>query len=242
MELPPLFYDIAGLMGVGFYILAYALLQFGLLTGSNYSYVIMNMLGATLVLVSTFKDWNAYSAMISVLWITISLYGLYRIYFISRAVPFTYKESRFLRHRLEELPAYLARKLFDQGDWRHVEPGERLSQAGEPIGGLYFLADGHAAVEKSNQEIATLNGPCFVGEMSCFNRQPASATVTIKAPSEIFHIGWEQLDKFCRAHPEVKMLLKHSFNAEMKDRLVATNTLLLESFKQRDPYGAAAVS
>ena len=73
-------YELAGFAGVAFYILAYALLQFGLLKGSGYVYTALNLAAAILVLVSLTAHFNLYSAMIQIFWITLSVIGLARLW------------------------------------------------------------------------------------------------------------------------------------------------------------------
>lgn len=58
------YYQIAGYGGVVFYLSSYGLLQMGVLRGNSYTYAALNMLAAALVLVSLFRNWNLFSAII----------------------------------------------------------------------------------------------------------------------------------------------------------------------------------
>lgn len=79
-------YDIIGLLGVAFYVASYSALQFGKLDGNSINYCILNGTAATLVLVSLCKDFNLASAIIQIVWITVSICGLYR-YWKNRLAP-----------------------------------------------------------------------------------------------------------------------------------------------------------
>lgn len=79
-------YDIIGLLGVVFYVASYSALQFGKLDGNSINYCILNGAAATLVLVSLSKDFNLASAIIQIVWITVSIFGLYR-YWKNRVAP-----------------------------------------------------------------------------------------------------------------------------------------------------------
>ena len=70
---------LVGVAGFVFYMLAYALLQLGKISGQGYCYVILNMLAAILVLISLIHQFNLASLLIQLSWIMISLIGLARI-------------------------------------------------------------------------------------------------------------------------------------------------------------------
>ncbi|OED36588.1 hypothetical protein AB833_26615 [Chromatiales bacterium (ex Bugula neritina AB1)] len=70
--------DIAGLLGVLLYIGSYMALQLGYLDGNSLKYSVLNGFAATFVLLSLLKDFNLASALIQLVWITISLGGMYR--------------------------------------------------------------------------------------------------------------------------------------------------------------------
>ena len=74
------FYDVVGLLGVLFYVTSYSALQFGKLDGNSVYYCILNGIAASLVLVSLTKDFNLASAIIQIVWISVSLCGLVRFW------------------------------------------------------------------------------------------------------------------------------------------------------------------
>jgi len=78
--------DIIGLVGVGCIVTAYALISAEKVTSRSFSYHMLNLSGALLIIVSLLYSWNTPSFVIEVIWIAISLYGL------SRAMRFRYKK------------------------------------------------------------------------------------------------------------------------------------------------------
>ena len=78
-------FDIAGLAGVVLIIIAYLLLQLGKLPSTAPSYSLLNAIGAFLVMVSLFFDFNLSAFLMEAFWFLISLFGLLRPWF-SRAV------------------------------------------------------------------------------------------------------------------------------------------------------------
>ena len=69
-------HDVIGIIGVAFYICNYFLLQVNLLDGNSITYTILNLLAATLVLISLVNTFNLPSVLIQVSWILISLVGI----------------------------------------------------------------------------------------------------------------------------------------------------------------------
>lgn len=69
-------FNIIGIIGVTFVLLAYFLLQIYKLDQSSITYSFMNLLGASLILLSLFFTWNLASGVIEIAWLFISLFGL----------------------------------------------------------------------------------------------------------------------------------------------------------------------
>lgn len=70
-------FDAIGLVGTGLILLAYALPQLGRLKQDDLAYLLINIAGATLVLISLLDKFNLSAFLLEVAWITISLYGIY---------------------------------------------------------------------------------------------------------------------------------------------------------------------
>lgn len=71
--------EMTGVIGFVFYMLAYGLLQMGRISGQGYCYTLMNMLAASLVLISLTHQFNLASVLIQLSWIVISIVGLCRL-------------------------------------------------------------------------------------------------------------------------------------------------------------------
>ena len=70
-------YNIIGFIGTGLYILSYLLLQMEKID-SGLTYTIINFFAATFVVISLFKYWNGPSFIIQIVWIIISIAGIYK--------------------------------------------------------------------------------------------------------------------------------------------------------------------
>ncbi|MGK0271802.1 MAG: hypothetical protein ACI88H_002468 [Cocleimonas sp.] len=67
-----------GVLGFVFYMLSYFLLLIGKIAGTDNSYILMNFIAASCVLVGLIHNFNLASALIQIFWIVISVVGLVR--------------------------------------------------------------------------------------------------------------------------------------------------------------------
>lgn len=77
------FYDILGTIGVGFIITAYLLLQLEKIKSEYLIYSILNGVGAILVIISLYFDFNFPAFIVEFFWLIISLFGIGK-YLINR--------------------------------------------------------------------------------------------------------------------------------------------------------------
>jgi hypothetical protein len=70
------FYDVIGVVGAAAIVAAYFANQQRWLRSEDWRYPFANLVGAALILVSLFFEWNFPSVVIEIFWIAISLYGI----------------------------------------------------------------------------------------------------------------------------------------------------------------------
>lgn len=90
----------------------------------------------------------------------------------------------------------------------HLEVREVLFHAGDPGDGCYFLRDGvvkAAVVAKDGQErlLAVLGSGSLIGELSLFDDQPRSATISALKPCSLLHISKGSFFPLADANPQV---------------------------------------
>lgn len=73
-----IFGDIIGIGGVLLIVIAYVLMQLGRMDPKKVTFSLLNTLGAVFILISLLYDWNLASFIMEIIWISISLYGLYK--------------------------------------------------------------------------------------------------------------------------------------------------------------------
>jgi hypothetical protein len=69
-------YDIVGTLGVAIIILTYVLLQIERVRSGQLIYSLLNAVGAALILISLYFDFNLPSVVVEVFWLVISLFGI----------------------------------------------------------------------------------------------------------------------------------------------------------------------
>ncbi len=79
-------FDLVGNVGVLLMVIAYLLLQLEKLSGSAISYLLLNTIGAILVIISLRFRFNLSAFFMEAFWLLISLYGLSKTLFSKRAV------------------------------------------------------------------------------------------------------------------------------------------------------------
>ena len=70
------FADIIGMLGVTCILGSYFFLQASLIKVTDFSYSLINGIGALLIMYSLFFHWNTSSVVIEIFWFGISLYGI----------------------------------------------------------------------------------------------------------------------------------------------------------------------
>lgn len=217
--------DILGLAGVAVYLFAYAALQLGFVRGQSYVYPGLNLVAASLVLAGLVQDFNLPAALIQVSFITISLVGMARFYLIQRRARFSEAERELLEAIGLDVPAPLARRFLDLGTWIEADAGTVLTAEGELVGELAILTEGQAVVSIESHLTAVCRPICLIGEISCLDAVPATASVVLTRPSRLYCIGAEGLRKLARREPELANALRASFNQHISTKLQTQNAV-----------------
>ena len=76
MNLTNLFFNLIGMLGTFFILIAYFLLQIKKLESDNYIYLLLNLFGSLFIIISLLNEWNLPSFFIESSWLLISLYAI----------------------------------------------------------------------------------------------------------------------------------------------------------------------
>lgn len=215
----------AGLAGVVLYLGAYALLQAGRLRGSSYSYAILNLCAASLVLLSLTVAFNLSSAIIQAAWVLISILGILRLFWLDRGVHFTAEEQALRENAFPEMPAAMARRLLDQGNWVDAEDGATLLAEGVPVSNLYYLSEGKVRITSGGQVIGTADSG-LLGEMNVLAEGPASAQVRVEGGARLFVISGPALRRLAARDSDFRILLENGMSRDTGRKLMRANQRL----------------
>ena len=208
--------------------IGYGLLQTGYIRGHSYTYALFNAAGAGFTLLSLIGAFNLCSAMIQLFFLTFSVIGMVRVFLVMRRLRFDRDERRFLATKGRNLSRAAARRLFDYGQWHQLSAGTELTWQGEPVGGLYFISSGTARVEAEGAQLGRLGGGAFVGELTCLNGLPATATVTATSQVRVFFITRKRLESVMSADAEINAHLLVSMRNDVTRKLMRVNDRLTE--------------
>ena len=217
--------QLSGMVGVAFYLVSYSLLQLGLIRGSGYPYVVMNLLAAVFVLLSLMQAFNFASAIVQVFWIVISLVGIGRLLWLNHRIRFNAEEQELVEDVLPRMPKALARRLLNGGTWADWRPGTEMTQEGRPVTHLHYLLDGEAEVISGERVVAELYRG-LIGEMNVMARGPASATVRVAQRSRVFSISGATLQRLADADREMGLYIEQHLSEATKRKLVEANARL----------------
>ncbi|HTI30947.1 MAG TPA: cyclic nucleotide-binding domain-containing protein [Sphingomonas sp.] len=139
------------------------------------------------------------------------------------------ERDEHLRHAmLEGLSRPQARALIDCGNWVNGKTDEPLMAEGEATTHLYFLHKGGASVSFARSPVGTCRPGDLIGDATAISGAPATATVKLTEPSELWCIWADELRKYLALHPEVRSVLEHGLNSALRDKLSSANQRLAE--------------
>lgn len=178
--------DIIGLVGVGFYLTSYTLLQFGHVKGGTAVYTAMNLTAASFVLISLTSRFNFSSLLIQLFWISVSLYTLVKLYGLHRARRGTERDRYWARKLLPQLSEKDGAAVLSVGELIETREDLMLLRQGAPVRAMYLMAEGSASIAVDG-EIVRVAGPGdFLGEFGIWDGEDASATVRVTAAGRIY--------------------------------------------------------
>ena len=146
-----------------------------------------------------------------------------------RKVTFTAEETRMIDSLVAGLSQNRARHLIDQGMWLTGKGGDVLTREGEPVGHLYYLAEGEARVMSMDRQVGTCRAGDLIGELTVLSGETASATVILNGPARFWCAPAENLKPYVEAHDDIRRAIEHSFATALKAKLRASNRAIAEA-------------
>ncbi|MEM1300772.1 MAG: cyclic nucleotide-binding domain-containing protein [Pseudomonadota bacterium] len=220
-------YVLIGLVGVAFYLGSYAALQLGYISGRGYLYPFCNLMGAVCVGLSVLVDWNVSTLLISVTYGVISVAGLARTFAVNRNVRLHSDELRLIETILPGVDKSDARKLLEIGRWVDGKDRIVLTQEGLPISDLIWLHSGKVSVQVRGRHVDEMGAGAVLGEATCLNGAPATATVLVDGSARFFAVPVAKLRALVKSNGEIRACLQDAITHHMRDKLRASNRRLV---------------
>lgn len=137
-------------------------------------------------------------------------------------------EEHGLLAALDGLSRSHVRHLIDQGLWLNGKAGDVLTEEGQAVPNLYYLATGGATVASGGKLVATCQPDNFIGEVTALAGTPATGTVMLDQPSRIWCMPADKLRVYADTHDGVRAALERAFRKALTDKLVAANATIAE--------------
>ncbi len=141
----------------------------------------------------------------------------------NKAARFTPQEEEMMSGPLSGLGRAQTRRLLDQGFWMDGRPGDVLTREGEQAAQLVYLARGAADVHAHGHLVGKIAAGQLIGEATVLGNAPATATVTLTAPSRFWCAQGHALNAYLAANPDARHALEHGFTISLRDKLEAMN-------------------
>lgn len=215
-----------GLVGAAVYVFAYGALQLGFLRGSSPVYTVLNLVAASLVLISLGEAFNLSSALIQAFWVVLSLIGLARHAILRMRSNFRDEETAMLTAHFPSLPPLAARQMLRIGQWRDVPPGHVITTQGAPAGAVVYLAQGTAKVTVHDHQVATLKTGDLIGEITVIHNAPATAGVEMIEEGRIFILPRSKLLKEMANNHDFALLVGQALQIEAQRKIEKANAAL----------------
>ena len=158
-----------------------------------------------------------------------ALFLIVRSHLENRQARFSDDEKGMLDKVVVGLSQSRARHLIDQGVWLTGKNGDVLTHEGEPVGHLYYIAEGEARVMSMGKQVGTCRAGDLVGEVTVLSGDTASATVILAGPARFWCAPAEDLRPYVEAHEDIKRAVEHGFATALKAKLRASNKTIAES-------------
>jgi hypothetical protein len=137
----------------------------------------------------------------------------------NKALSLSPEEYQLKAQLFAGLETALLRKVLRSGRWENVAGGHALTIQGQPVEDLMLIFRGSVAVERDGQRLAQLKDFQFIGEMSFFTGEPASATVTTLSQTRLFRWSQRQLHFLLENHPKLHSQLVSLVNRDLLRKL-----------------------
>lgn len=139
---------------------------------------------------------------------------------------FTPEEETMRRAHLAQLSPEAARRLIDQGDWISAKRGQLLIRDGEVAPGLFYIAEGDAAMVRDGKDAGLVAEGALIGEAMLLEGGANRAELTLTRDARLWFIPAPMLRRYLAANPDVAARLHEGFARALRGKLANSNARL----------------
>lgn len=137
---------------------------------------------------------------------------------------FNEDEDYFIKTCIPNIERSYARRLVKLGAWTEVQDETILVFEDKVPDKLKFIISGSADVFRNGKLIGKVGRGDFLGEISYLTGEKATATAVVTQPVRYLAFGQERLKNYLAKNAEVRYALEASFNRNLADKLVKSNS------------------
>ncbi len=148
---------------------------------------------------------------------------LFLIWWTNRNTQFDARETAFRFAHFPDLSARNFKILLSAGRWANLPAQTCLATEGQPVPALVYLAHGVADVRVGGNVIGLCGPGSFVGEMTVSKAEPASATVVLQEPADVWQLQAQNLRDLVARNPDINAALDAAFFRVLRARIIERN-------------------
>ena len=113
-------------------------------------------------------------------------------------------------------------RMLRAGEWLLLPIDRVLTHINQPVGQLFILTSGIAAVMVNDTHVATIGPGGFVGDMSVLTGKPATATVIVKKEARAFAIDQAELAKLIEKFEDMRDPIHCALGVELLKKVISS--------------------
>ncbi|WP_439600134.1 Crp/Fnr family transcriptional regulator [Devosia sp.] len=164
---------------------------------------------------------------VSVLWETIfvlvNVVQLLIIWYYEYHHRFDEEHQHFADNMPDTVDRSAIKRLLDLADLERLEPGKTLTNEGEAVPQLVYIADGIVKVEHGDRVVAICGPGDYIGELSFLSGNAASATATVVKPTRALVFDQAKLTAAIGNDAQLRRTLESALNKNLAGKLTRSN-------------------
>lgn len=164
---------------------------------------------------------------VSVLWETIfvivNIVQLGLIWYYEHHHRFDEEHQHFADNMPDTVDRSAIKRLLDLADLQRYQPGEVLTNEGQKVTQLIYIADGIVKIQHGDRLVAICGPGDYVGELSFLSGNPANATATVVKPTRGLVFDQEKLTAAIAGDAQLRRTLDSALNKNLAGKLSRAN-------------------